>query len=188
MAEGIKPDFELPLTNPYGMNGQNGRVIFTDRQSAGGPAPENFPGYGYEKTAEKGFEADMIRGNWETNPVSSGFFSPENTKIIQNAIRRDVYEKSQPKGYIIDDQSVDELKIIMRALYLQYGRNAPFDIQGQINELNRKVLDWSIPHILSAVDHYHYYINDISHMPVPLAREMNLSSAGTKSMPLNNFV
>jgi hypothetical protein len=51
MAEGIKPDFELPLTNSYGMNGQNGRVIFTDRQSAGGPAPENFPGYSYEKTA-----------------------------------------------------------------------------------------------------------------------------------------
>ena len=188
MAEGVKPDFELPLTNAYGMNGQNGRVVFTDRPSAGGPAPENFPGYSYEKTAEKGFEADMIRGNWETNPVSSGFFSPENIKIIQNAIRREVFEKSQPKGYIIDDQSVDELKIIMRALYLQYGRNAPFDIQGQINDLNRKVLDWSVPHILSAVDHYHYYLNDISHMPVPLAREMNLSSAGTKSMPFNNFV
>ena len=188
MAEGSKPDFELSLTNPYGMNGQNGRVVFTERPSAGGPAPDAFPGYGYEKKAEQGFEADMLRGNWETTPLSTAFFSPENTQSIQNGIRREVFEKSQPKGYIIDNQSVDELKIIMRAIYYQYARNMPFDIQGQINDLNRKVLDWSVPHILSAVDHYHYYINDISHMPVPLAREMNLSGAGTKSMPFNNFV
>ncbi len=188
MAEGVKPDFELPLTNPYGMNGQNGRVIFTDRPSAGGSAPDAFPGYGYEKTAEKGFEADMLRGNWETTPLSTTFFSPENIQVIQNAIRREVYEKSQPKGYVIDNQSVDELKIIMRALYYQYAKNIPFDVPGQVADLNRKVLNWSVPHILSAVDHYNYYINDISHMPVPLAREMSLSSAGTRSLPFNNFV
>ena len=188
MAEGVQPDFELPLTNSYGMNGQNGRVVFTDRPSAGGAAPDAFPGYGYEKTAEKGFEADMLRGNWETTPLSTTFFSPENIQAIQNAIRREVYEKSHPKGYVIDNQSVDELKIIMRALYYQYAKNVPFDVPGQVADLNRKVLDWSVPHILSAVDHYHYYINDISHMPVPLAREMSLSSAGTRTLPLNNFM
>ncbi len=183
-----KPEFELPLTNPYGVNGQNGRVILTERPSAGGMAPESFPGYGYEKTAEKGFESDMLRGNWEHTPLSTNFFSPGNITIVQNAIRRDVYEKSQPKGYVIDNQSVDELKIIMRAIYYQYARNLPFDVPGQVADLNQRVLDWSVPHILSAVDHYHYYLNDISHMPLPLAREMNLSSAGTKSLPFNQFV
>ena len=54
------------------------------------------------------------------------------------AIRRDVFEKSQPKGYVIDDQSADELKIIMRALYYQYSKNQPFDVPGQVNELNKK--------------------------------------------------
>lgn len=183
-----QPDFQLPLSYPTAYAGQNGRVNLAERSSAGGEAPKNFPGYQYEKKAEKGFETDMLRGNWETNPVSSGFFSPDNVKTLQNAIRRYVFEKSQPKGYVIDDQSVDELKIIMRAIYYQYAKNLPFNIPQQIQELNELVVNWSGPHILSAVDHYYYYLDDISHMPVPLAQPKSLSSAGTKSLPFTTFV
>jgi hypothetical protein len=108
--------------------------------------------------------------------------------IIQNAIRKSVYEKSGPKQYKISDQSADELTIIMRTMYLQYAQNLPYDIVGQVTDLNKKVVDWSVPHILSAVDHYQYYLNDISHMPVPMARSVSLSSAGTKSLPQNPFI
>lgn len=188
MAQETQPDFMLPQAYPVALGGQNGRVNLIERSSAGGEAPQNFPGYQYQTTAEKGFETDMLRGNWETNPVSQSFFSPLNIKTLQNAIRRYVYEKSQPKGYVIDDQSVDELKIIMRAIYYQYARNLPFDIQKQVSDLNEYVVNWSGPHILSAVDHYYYYLNDISHMPVPLQQPQSLSSAGTKSLPFNNFV
>lgn len=181
------PAFELPLTNSDStMNhGQNGRIVFSEKPST---TPDSFPGYQYQQKAENDFQADMLRGNWETNSLSESFFSGKNISIIQNAIRREVYEKSQPKGYVIDDQSVDELKIIMRAIYYQYAKNLPIDVSGQVDELNQKVVNWSAPHILSAVEHYHYYINDISHMPIPLAREMNLSSAGTKNLPLNQFI
>ncbi len=184
----LHADFQLPLSNPDAYKGQNGRVNLAARSSAGGQAPQDFPGYKYQTTAEKGFEADMLRGNWEVTPVSQSFFSPENIKLLQNAIRRYVFEKSQPKGYVIDDQSVDELKIIMRAIYYQYARNLPFDVQKQVAELNEKVVAWSGPHIMSAVDHYYYYLDDISHMPVPLQQAQNLSSSGTKSLPFNNFV
>jgi len=108
--------------------------------------------------------------------------------IIQNAIRKTVYEKSGPKKYKIDDQSADELTIIMRTMYLQYAQNLPYDIPGQVDDLNQKVVNWSAPHILSAVDHYQYYLNDISHMPIPLARSVSLSSAGTKTLPQNPFI
>lgn len=181
-------DFELPLSYPVGYAGQNGRVNLAERSSAGGEAPKNFPGYQYQKTVEKGFETDMLRGNWETTPVSQMFFSPENVRVIQNAIRRFVFEKSQPKGYVIDDQSADELKIIMRAIYYQYGKNIPFNVDEQVAELNQYVVNWSGPHVLSAVDHYYYYLDDISHLPVPLARSQNLSGAGTRSKPFNTFV
>ena len=184
------PDFELPLTPGSGgaLGGQNGRVNFTSRTSAGGSAPSDFAGYGYQKTSEKNFETDMLRGNWETTPVSTQFFSAANLKIIQHAIRRKVFEMSQPKGYIIDDQSVDELKMIMRALFLQYSRNVVFNVQEQINELNGRVVEWSAPHVLSAVDQYFYYIEDISHLPVPLTQSVNMSRAGTKSLPLAPFM
>jgi hypothetical protein len=183
----LPPDFELPLTN-YGLNGQNGRVNLTIRTSAGGPAPSEFAGYQYQKKSEKEFQNDMLRGNWEENDISRSYFSGENVDRIQNAIRKKVFELSQPKGYVIDNQSVDEIKMIMRAIYYQYSRNLPFDIQGQVMELNGRVVEWSVPHILSAVDQYVYYLNDISHMPVPLSQPMNLSRAGTKSKPLAPFM
>jgi hypothetical protein len=89
---------------------------------------------------------------------------------------------------LIDDQSIDELKVIMRAMYLQYSRNLPTGVAEQVAELNQKVVDWSAPHILSAVDHYFFYLDDISHMPVPLAKPQSMSSAGTKSLPFNPYM
>ena len=175
-------DFELPYTSKSPA-GQNGRVAFANEESRSA-----VPGFATDTSVEKNFQTDMLRGNWEQSQVSQVFFSGENVEQIQNQIRKSVFERSKPKGYIIDKQSVEELKIIMRAIYLQYARNLPKDVAGQVADLNEKVLNWSVPHILSAVDHYFFYLNDISHMPVPLAHMQHLSSAGTKSLPSNPFV
>ena len=175
-------DFELPYTSKSPA-GQNGRVAFANEESQ-----SNLPGFATDTSVEQNFQTDMLRGNWEQSPVSQMFFSGENVEQIQNQIRKNVFERSKPKGYVIDKQSVEELKIIMRAIFLQYARNLPNDISGQVADLNEKVLNWSVPHILSAVDHYFFYLNDISHMPVPLAHMQHLSRAGTKSLPSNPFV
>lgn len=173
--------FDLPYTsNTGGSAGQNGRVAFSNVESK-----ITVPGFETDTAVERDFQNDMLRGNWEKTEVSAVFFSSENMDRIQNSIRKEVFDK---KAYVIDKQSVDELKIIMRAIYLQYARNLPTNVPAQVEDLNRKVLDWSVPHILSAVDHYHFYINDISHMPIPLAHSQNLSRAGTRSLPANPFV
>ena len=171
---------------PYSSNapaGENGRVAFSSVEST-----TTVPGFETDTSVEKNFQTDMLRGNWEKSGVSEIFFSSENVDRIQNWIRSEVFNKSKPKGYVIDKQSVEELKIIMRAIYLQYARNLPNDIGGQVKDLNQKVIDWAVPHILSAVDHYHFYINDISHLPVPLAHMQHLSRAGTRSLPMNPFL
>lgn len=178
--------FIFPNTGLAPVGGMNGRVNLSAPSSAGGHA--EVPGFAYRTKVEPTFATDALRGNWEVTELSKAFFSRENAVAIQNAIRKTVYEKSGPKKYVIDDQSADELSIIMRTMYLQYAQNLPYDIPGQVTDLNEKVLNWSVPHILSAVDHYQYYLNDISHMPVPLARSVSLSSAGTKSLPQNPFV
>ena len=180
------PDFILPLT-ANAPNGQNGRVAFaesdfSDRSAAG------LPGFQTQIGVEQSFKDDMLRGNWESTPVSDAFFSAENVERIQILIRKAVYDRSKPKGYVIDKQSVDELKIIMRAMYYQYARNLPKDVAGQVADLNEKVVNWSAPHILSAVDHYYYYLNDISKLPVPLEQPQHLSSAGTRSLPMQPFM
>jgi Family of unknown function (DUF5761) len=170
----------------------NGRVNLFAPPSAGGEGAALKAGaakaFGYQTSSEEQFQSDMLRGNWEQNALSTGFFSQENLIRIQTAIRRSVYERSQPKGYVIDDQSVDELKMIMRGLFYQFAKNQPNNIQGQIEELNGRVVEWSVPHILSAVDHYIYYLKDIDTLPVPLEQPVHLSRAGTRSKPLNPFM
>lgn len=181
------PDFQLPYT-AVALGGQNGRINFTSRSPAGGLTVPDSAGFAYPTKTEKTFTGDMLRGNWETNPVAQGFFTAQNINSIQSSIRRGVYAQSGNKQYTIDDQSVDELKIVMRALYLQYAKNNPQGVEQQIQELNELVIGWCIPRILSEIDHHYYYLNDISHLPVPFTQPMNMSSAGTRSLPLQPYM
>lgn len=169
----------VPPVNSFGL----GRVNL----NAAEVGEINLPGFSHRVEA-KNYEKDMIRGNWESTPVSQAFFSSQNMEVLQNAIRKAVYERSGAKQYLIDRQSVDELQIIMRSIFLQYAKNNLYDISGQVNELNQKVVDWATPKILAAVEGYYGYIRDISEGIKPMDRPVSLSSAGTKSLPFNNFV
>ena len=181
---------ELPLTSEGNkFEGQNGRVTFGPTfDSAGLSETKMLPGFKHQTEVEDNYVNDMLRGNWEQNTLSQTFFSPQNMKVLQHAIRKAVYERSGDKKYIIDDQSVDELKMVMRGIFYQYARNLDTNVSEQVKDLNNKVIDWSAPHILSAVDHYNYYINDISHMPVPMQQPQNISRAGTRSLPANPYM
>jgi hypothetical protein len=189
LNENIKNDLRgLPNTSDKNrFQDQNGRVTFGPSFSSGGKSSTS-PGFTHETKVEDNFINDMLRGNWEQTSLSKSFFSSSNVKIIQHSIRKSVYELSGDRKYVIDDQSVDELKIIMRGMFYQYARNLNDNVKEQIEDLNQKVVDWSVPHIMSAVDHYHYYINDISHLPVPMQQPQNISRAGTRSLPANPFV
>lgn len=186
--------------NPPTLN--NGRINLSAPASAGGPGsalgpkgPDSalskgmngFPGFQFQQSSEQNFQADMLRGNWAETPVSKVFFSRTNIDTIQNEIRRSVFERSQPKGYVIDNQSVDELKIIMRAMFYQFATYSG-DVASQVKELNERVIKWSVPHVLSAVEHHMYYLKDIETYPVPLSHPVNISRAGTKSKPLNPYM
>jgi hypothetical protein len=186
----LLPEFTLPYTR-YGQGGQNGRVNLSSASSAsfagastGTPnSLATLQGFQHPTQTEVNFSGDMLRGNWEHTPLSDAYFSRTNAQRIQKEITKEVYRKSGPKKYQIDDQDVDELKMIMRGMYLQYAKNNPFNIAGQIQELNKLVIDWAVPRIISEIDQYQYYLKDISHLPVPLEKPLNMSSAGTKSLP-----
>lgn len=190
------PDFKLPYTQPA-PGGQNGRVSFYPSHpsvlasgsssapavSASGRAVPDGAGFKYPTTTETIFAGEMMRGNLERTPLSDAFFSRKNFDKLQESIQAEVYRASGPKKYRIDRQNVDELKTVGRAIFLQYSRNSPVDIEGQVAELNRMVIEWCYPRILSEIDAHLHYLNDISHLPVPLPQPIHLSSAGTKSLP-----
>ena len=187
----IHSDFRLPNTSEAPA-GQNGRINFakpmiSSRIESGAGGSFAVPGFGFGTTAEPDFVNDMLRGNQNLSPLACGFFTPSNVRTIQAAIRREVYVRSGSKKYAIDDQDVDEIKLVMRGIYYQYAKNNLFDIQGQVEELNKIIVDWAVPRILSEIDQYQYYLKDISHLPIPLQQPQSMSSAGTRSLPFQPF-
>jgi len=141
------------------------------------------PGFSYATEAPSN-AGEGIRGNFEKTPLNQAFFSSPNFQIIQNAIRRAVYEGS---GEVIDPVSTDDLFMAMRALFLQYSRNLPTNIPGQIQELNDRVVQWCVPKILAEVSMYKTYTKDISSLPIPLSHPVNQSNAGTRTLPYKPF-
>jgi hypothetical protein len=183
------PPFVFPGTTQNFIAGQNGRINLEPRASAGGflDKPEQ-GGFGYRTSVDENPGQDLMRGNWTETTLSRAFFGKQNTQIIQNAIRRTVYDRSGEKQWVIDEQSVDDLQIVMRSLYLQYAKNLEYDIPGQIEQLNQLVVDWCVPRIMSEISMYDYYLKDISKLPTPMPQPMSMSSAGTKSMPFRKFM
>lgn len=122
-------------------------------------------------------------GLWNNTSLSDTFFSHQNIQIIQNGIRAGVYERSKGK-YVIGNQECDTLKIIMRSIFLQYAANQPTNIKGQIEELNKMVLDYCVPQVFGEAHGYHKYIVDASTMYTPIAPPI-MSSNNDKQLGLN---
>jgi hypothetical protein len=111
------------------------------------------------------------------NALSRTYFSNDNIERLQLMIIDAVYKTCQKK---ISRQSYQELQIIMKSMYLQYGRNLSYDIEGQVATLNKYVVDECVRIIVPNVLQYNKYMDDItSPIPVmPLAQ--NVSNRGYK--------
>jgi hypothetical protein len=132
------------------------------------------------------YQTEAIKGIIEANPLSSLFFSKQNIDSLQEAIRYLVWDKSCKK-HIIDRQSDDELKVVMRSIYLQNAKHQPLNFKEQIRELNTLVLRFCVPKILNEIESYLNFRNEISTLPKPLERSENVSVKGTKTLELKNF-
>ena len=110
---------------------------------------------------------EALAGTWETNSLSQVYFSAENIQIVQNGLRAGVYKASGEK-FVIAPQNIDTLKIIMRSIYLQYAEHYPNNITGQVERLNKLVLDYAIPTVYNETMGYLKYCQDQSTLVVPL--------------------
>jgi hypothetical protein len=167
---------------------QNGRVNLRPR--GGGPAGQQtfgtVPGFSYRTDVGVTDAEDAIRGNVMATPLNQAYFSPANVQIVQNKIRREVYERSNGE-FLIDPQSTEQLSIVMRAMYLQYGKNQPTQVPEQIAELNQMVADFSVPKIIAEASMHKTYLHDIQNLPVPLAHPIMLTRTGSKSATFDRF-
>lgn len=139
-----------------------------------------------EKKDPDAFNKEAIRNIHLNNPLSSLFFSELNVNALQEAIRYQVYIKSDKK-HIIDKQSETELYIIMRGIYLQYGRHKVQSTIEEVRYLNQHVIDYCLPKILNEIHLYTFYKKDIQQLPVPMDRGEMASSKGTKVLMVKEF-
>ena len=118
---------------------------------------------------------NAVEGLWDESPLSLAYFSRENIQILQNGIRAGVYKRSNGQ-YVIGPQDCDSLKIVMRSVFLQHSMNLPSNIQQQIHELNKIVLDYCIQQVYSEAQGYMKYIDDASTLVVPIAHPVQASN------------
>ena len=121
---------------------------------------------------------DALTGNWSNNTLSNVFFSKENIRIIQNGLKAGVYKLSNGR-FLIGDQDEDTLKIIMRSTFLQYSSNKPNRITEQIVALNKLVVDYCAPQILSEAKAYTRYKHDVSTIATPMERPKSTMHTNT---------
>jgi hypothetical protein len=122
-------------------------------------------------------------GLWNETQLSKAFFSEKNIQIIQNGIRAGVYKSSNGQ-YVIAPQDCDSLKIIMRSVFLQHAANQPQNIAGQIEELNKIVLDYCIYNVYNEAKGYMKYLFDASTLVVPIAHPVQASQFDRKDFKL----
>lgn len=122
---------------------------------------------------------DILKNVIERTPLSDAFFSKKNLDHLQCLIIRLVKERSDGK-WNISRQSDNELLIIMRSIFLQYSQNLPFDLKGQLVELNRQVIIDAVPRVMVKAEQYLGFIRDQGSQINPIPRGEYASSAGTK--------
>jgi len=118
---------------------------------------------------------NATEGLWTATALSQGFFSQQNIQMLQNGIRSGVYNRSNGQ-YTIGLQDCDSLKIIMRSVFLQHAANQPHNIQSQILQLNKIVLEYCIQQVYSEAQGYMKYISDVSTLVVPIAHPVMASN------------
>ena len=113
------------------------------------------------------------------------FFSEENIDIINKQLILAIFKRT--KGEIkISKQSPSSLIIVMRYVFLEYARHLPYDIEGQLRELNCKVITEILPNILTNVNQRIDYLKEIQNprklLPIAVNTRTNRSLAATSSI------
>jgi len=152
-------------------NNQNGMIQMSKNESV--------KQYELYKDSSKHQDTDVsiISNIVVPNALSRTYFSNDNVERIQRQIVSEVYKQYNKQ---IGKQSYQELQIIMKSMYLQYGRNLPTEIESQILTLNKYVIDECVRIIGPNVLQYNKYIEDIT-SPIPvMPRSQNVSNKGYK--------
>jgi hypothetical protein len=118
----------------------------------------------------------LIKNNVRVNEEAQGdleeyFFSDDNINLINKQLILSIYKKTNNQ-IKIPPQSKQSLIIVMRYIYIEYAKHLPYNIAGQIRELNCRVVSEIIPKIITEttqrIDYLKHINNKRTLMPLPI--------------------
>ncbi len=124
-----------------------------------------------------------LKGVQSPNEMNKLFFSEDNIRRIQKKIKLAVATKTKNKFRLDVDQNVDDLILVMRSVYMEYGRYLPNNIVRQVKQLNDQVVKTVLPDIITNIKQYYGYLRDINSPLKPMDRPVNINNAGRKTLP-----
>jgi len=116
----------------------------------------------------------------EESNLQKIFFSDENIDLINKQIILTVYKRTQ---YKINFQNKDKILIVMQYIFNEHARHLPYNIKGQIQELNCRIVKNIIGDIITNFEQKIVYLRDIEtrREPIPLP----ISSTYDRTLPVN---
>jgi hypothetical protein len=115
--------------------------------------------------------------------VSKLFFSEDNIARVQKFIKMGVLQLSGGKYKLDEDQDEQDLLIVMRAVFLEHGKNLDSGIVEQVKYLNKRTMIEIMPGIMTNLKQYYGYLKDISTPIQPMPSPLNVGHAGRKTLP-----
>ena len=134
----------------------------------------------------KNLAEQAVQGFDQPNMLNQTFFSKANMDIIQYRLKKFVYWetwKQSDTHYVIQPQDETKLIVVMKYVYEQYAKHLPYDIKGQIDELDDLVIKEAGPETVAEVLCHIGYLKHINNPIEPVDRPKNMSSRGTKLLP-----
>ena len=128
---------------------------------------------------------NMISRTYGLNELSGIFFSNFNINLLQDEIRKYIYFNTE-NNTIIGKQSIDELKIIMKSIYLS-NRNKLSEyrnIDEQVKFLNKLVILECGKIIKTNLLQHLHYIKNIDYKPIFQELPQNVSNKGIKNLEM----
>jgi len=156
---------------------QNGRVIGISDVRSG----NQFKMFTENNNNCDNAKETILQGTQVRTPLSDAFFSKANMQCLQNMLRYRVFAASGGK-YQIGEQDNTNLQIIQRAIFLLHSKNLPDRIPEQIRELNRQVIEYILPQLLSEIGQWLHYTRELETLPSTIPRPVSMSSAGTRTL------
>jgi len=174
---GLNPDATMGEMIVVG----NGRVGDIDRTESGKFLPNT------DLTMVHDNKETAIKGILDENAVTSIFFSDMNMKVLQDAMRYGVYQKTQK---IIGEQSKNELYIIMRSIMLQYAnfQSSADSVLEEVRRLNGKVLIYCIDSVSSNVSQQLKYLEELKTLPTPIDRPAYVEHPRNLTYDMSNLL